>query len=157
MIETQLAQLASLVPSAKDKKILGQSVSSCGYVCVVSTRWGKPSRRIHPTDYAEKPVQQVLDPWESSATVLKRDPGYPIITCTIYYQKIRITLCDLGACINLVSKAMFKKLGYPTVSPTSNIVQLADATIRHSEGIVESLLVFVQDSCISTDFLVLDM
>jgi hypothetical protein len=43
MIETQLAQLATLVPSVKDEKIPGQPVSSCENVCVVSTKWGKPS------------------------------------------------------------------------------------------------------------------
>jgi hypothetical protein len=57
MIETQLAQLAALVPSAEDGKIPGQPVSSCGDVCVVSTKWGKPSRRTQPTDHARKPVQ----------------------------------------------------------------------------------------------------
>jgi hypothetical protein len=52
MIETQLAQLAALVPSAKDGKIPWQPISSCEDVCVLSTRWGKPSRRTQPTDYA---------------------------------------------------------------------------------------------------------
>jgi hypothetical protein len=75
----------------------------------------------------------------------------------IYYQKIRNALCDLGASVNLMSKAMFKKLGYPALSPTSNTVQLADASIRCLEGIVESVLVFVQGSCIFPNFMVPDM
>jgi hypothetical protein len=45
MIETQLAQIAALVPSTKDEKISGQPVSSCENVCVVSSGWGKPYRR----------------------------------------------------------------------------------------------------------------
>jgi hypothetical protein len=75
----------------------------------------------------------------------------------IYYQKVKNALCDLGASVNLMSKAMFERLGYPTLTPTSKIVQLADASIRYPKGIVESLLVFIQDSCIFTDFVVLDM
>jgi hypothetical protein len=40
-------------------------------------------------------------------------------------------------------KAMFERLGYPALTPTSRTVQLADASIQYPEGIVESLLVFV--------------
>jgi hypothetical protein len=54
-------------------------------------------------------------------------------------------------------KVMFKRLVYPTLTPTSRIVQLADVSIRYSEGIAENLLVFVQGSCIFADFMVLDM
>jgi hypothetical protein len=56
----------------------------------------------------------------------KRDPGYLAITC-IYYQKIRDALCDLGASVNLMSNAMFERLGYPAVSLASMTVQLVDA------------------------------
>jgi hypothetical protein len=51
-------------------------------------------------------------------------------------------------------KAMFERMGYPALIST---VQLVDASIRYLEGIVESLLVFVQGSCIFADFMVLDM
>jgi hypothetical protein len=75
----------------------------------------------------------------------------------IYYQKVRNALCDLDASVNLMSNTMFETLGYPALSPTSKIVQLVDALIQHPEGIMESLLVFVQGSCIFADFVVLDM
>jgi hypothetical protein len=45
IIETQLAQIAALVPSAADRKIPGQPISFCENVCIVSTRWGEPCRR----------------------------------------------------------------------------------------------------------------
>jgi hypothetical protein len=51
-----------------------------------------------------------------------------------------------------MSKAMFERLGYPALAPTSRIVQLVDASIQYPEGIVESLLVFFQGSCIFADF-----
>jgi hypothetical protein len=89
--------------------------------------------------------------------VHRKDPGFPAITCTTYYQKIRNALCDLGVNVNLMSKAMFERLGYPALTPTSRTVQLADASIQHPEGIVESLLVLVQGSCILMDFVVLDV
>jgi hypothetical protein len=129
MLETQLAQLAALVPSTDNRRIPGQPISSCENVSIVSTRWGKPPRKTHASDYARKPMQQIIDPWEESTVVHKKDPGYPTITCTIYYKTIRHDLCDLGASVNLMSKAMFEQLGYPALSPTTQTIQLADSTI----------------------------
>jgi hypothetical protein len=62
MIETQLAQLAALVSSAEDTKILGQPVSSCENVCALTTRWDKQFGRAQAVNY----------PWEFSAIVTER-------------------------------------------------------------------------------------
>jgi hypothetical protein len=78
------------------------------------------------------------------------------ITCRIYFRKIKNAFCDLGASVNLMSKAMFEQLGYPA-TPTSKTVHLADSSIRYLEGIVENILVFVQGSRVFADFVVLDM
>jgi hypothetical protein len=43
-------------------------------------------------------------------------------------------------------KDMFEALGYPTISPTTMTIQLADSSIKYPEGIVESLLVNVRGS-----------
>ena len=56
-----------------------------------------------------------------------------------------------------MSKAMFEQLGYPALSPTLMTIQLADSSIRHPEGVVESLLVNVKGSYVFVDFVVLDM
>ena len=56
-----------------------------------------------------------------------------------------------------MSKAMFEELGYPALSPTLMTVQLAYSSIRHPEGIVESLLVNVKGSYVFADFVVLDI
>jgi hypothetical protein len=56
-----------------------------------------------------------------------------------------------------MSKAMFERLGYPALNPTSRIVRLVDASIWYSVGNVESPLIFYQGSCIFVDFVVLDM
>jgi hypothetical protein len=58
--------------------------------------------------------------------------------------KIKNALCDLGASVNLVPKAMFEELGYLAISPTTMTVQLADSLIKYPEGIVENLLVNVR-------------
>jgi hypothetical protein len=55
-----------------------------------------------------------------------------------------------------MSKAMFEELGYPSISTTMMTVQLADSSIKYSEGIVENLLVNVRGSYVFADFVVLD-
>jgi hypothetical protein len=50
---------------------------------------------------------------------------------------------------------MFEALGYPAISLTTMIVQLADSSIKHPEGI-ESLLVNVRGSYVFADFVVID-
>jgi hypothetical protein len=58
--------------------------------------------------------------------------------------KIKNALCDLGASVNLVPKAMFEELGHLAIAPTTMTVQLADSSIKYPEGIVENLLVNVR-------------
>jgi hypothetical protein len=130
LIETQLAQLATSLPSSESGGIPGQPDPTRENVRVVSTRWGKPSRRVHAPNPIGNLIHQIQDPWEESVVLHRKDNGYPSITWTIYYQKIKNALCDLGASVNLMSKAMFEELGYPALSPTMMTVQLADLSIK---------------------------
>jgi hypothetical protein len=57
------------------------------------------------------------DAWEESTVLHRKKLRYPAIPCTIYYQKIKHALYDLGASVNLMSKAMLERLGYPAFSP----------------------------------------
>jgi hypothetical protein len=156
MIETQLAQLAAYLPSSELGGILGQLEPTRENVSAISTRWGKPSRRAYAPKHVGKPIHQIQDPWDESPVLHKKDNGYPGITCTIYYQKIKNDLCDLGASVNLMPKAMFEELGYLAISLTTMTVQLADSSIKYPEGIVENLLVNVRGSYVFVDFMVLD-
>ena len=45
----------------------------------MSTRWGQPPRKTHTSNYAGKPIQQILDPWEESVVVHKKDPGVSVL------------------------------------------------------------------------------
>jgi hypothetical protein len=58
--------------------------------------------------------------------------------------------------VNLIPKAMFEELRYPSISPTTMTVQLANSSIKYPEGIVENLLVNVRGSYVFADFVVLD-
>ena len=54
-------------------------------------------------------------------------------------------------------KVTFEKLAYPSISPTTMCVQLADSTIRYPKGVVERLMVKVKNTYILVDFVFLDM
>jgi len=52
---------------------------------------------------------------------------------------------------------IYKELQYPTLFPTTMLVQLADSSIRYPKGIVENILVRMRDSFILANFVVMDM
>ena len=80
-----------------------------------------------------------------------------MINCSIFDCEFDLTLCDLGASVNIMPKVTFEKLGYPSISPTTMCVQLADSTMRYPDGVVENLMAKVKNTYILVDFVVLDM
>jgi hypothetical protein len=95
---------------------------------------------------------------ECSAAILKKkDPGCPTISCSIGFEHFENALCDLGASVSVMPKAVFDKLNYTSLSPTTMCLQLADQSVRFLAGIVEDIPVRVRDSFVAVDFTVLDM
>ena len=66
-------------------------------------------------------------------------------------------LCDLGASINLIPFSVFKRMGLEGLKPTSISLQLADRSITQPRGIVENVLVQVNNFLYPVDFVVMDM
>ncbi|XP_039851395.1 uncharacterized protein LOC120709820 [Panicum virgatum] len=87
----------------------------------------------------------------------KKDPGFPTIRCSIGAQNFDKALCDLGASVSVMPKAVFDQLNYIELTPTPMQLQLADSLVRHPEGIPEDVLVRVRGCFIPVDFVVLDM
>ncbi|KAL4377400.1 hypothetical protein GQ457_02G025150 [Hibiscus cannabinus] len=86
----------------------------------------------------------------------KRDPGSFIIPCSIGNNFMGNALCDLGSSVNLMPKAVFKKLGIGIERPTTVILQLADRSQVRPEGKVEDVIVKVGKFVLPVDFLILD-
>ena len=99
LVETQLAQIAAAIPISNSGKMPGQPKTSLESIKMVSTRFGKPLRRVN-YDY-------LLDP---PFITRKEDPSRPIITCSIGPKVFGNTFCDLGASINLMSKVIYDKI-----------------------------------------------
>jgi hypothetical protein len=157
MFETQLAQLVVVVPSAETGKLSGQPEASLESVNAVTTRWCKPSCGSPFTNYAEKLACSRRDCRGNLVAPRTEDPGYPVISFSVYDCHFEQALCDLRASVNIMPKVTFENLCYHALSPTCMCVQLANSMIRYPEGILKNLLVEVEDSFILSDFVVLDM
>ncbi|XP_023887188.1 uncharacterized protein LOC111999289 [Quercus suber] len=65
-------------------------------------------------------------------------------------------LLDLGASVNLIPFSVYQKLGLGELKPTSITLQLVDRSVRESKGIVEDVLVKIEQFYYPVDFIVLD-
>ncbi|XP_070017668.1 uncharacterized protein [Nicotiana sylvestris] len=84
------------------------------------------------------------------------DPGSFTIPCTIGNFAFAKVLCDLGASINLMPLAIYKRLGIGRARPTSMLLQLADRTMKRPFGILDNVLIQVGKFVFPADFVILD-
>ena len=127
MLDTQLAQLAAATPAAELGKIPGQPESTLESVNVVNAMWEKPPSKAPFTSYAEKLTLPRRSVWGELVATIREDPGTPLISCSIFDCNFNHALCDLGASVNIMPKVTFEKLRYPSLSPTTICVLLADS------------------------------
>ncbi|XP_027169012.1 uncharacterized protein LOC113768743 [Coffea eugenioides] len=85
------------------------------------------------------------------------DPGMFTIPCKIGNIPIRKAMLDLGASINVMPKTIFASLNLWPLKETAIIIQLADRTNAYPEGLVEDVLVQVNELVFPADFYILDM
>ncbi|XP_019258168.1 PREDICTED: uncharacterized protein LOC109236441 [Nicotiana attenuata] len=85
-----------------------------------------------------------------------KDPGSFTIQITIGKHDVGRALCDLGASINLMPLSIFRQLGLGEPRPTTVILQLADRSFAHPEGVIEDELVQVGSFIFPADFIIHD-
>ncbi|XP_062109696.1 uncharacterized protein LOC133821379 [Humulus lupulus] len=86
-----------------------------------------------------------------------KDPGSFNIPCSIGGLLETKALCDLGASINLMLLSIFRELNLGEARPTTVSLQMADYLIKHPRGIIEDVLVKVDNFIFFANFIVLDM
>ncbi|XP_042065204.1 uncharacterized protein LOC121808672 [Salvia splendens] len=86
-----------------------------------------------------------------------KDPGSFNISCVIGNDRQTKALCDLGASINLMPLSFFRKLKFGVLKPTTFTLQMADKSVKYPNGLLENVLVRVNDFIFPVDFVVLDM
>ncbi|XP_071939053.1 uncharacterized protein [Coffea arabica] len=101
---------------------------------------------------------------ENVSAVLQRklppkcgDPGMFTIPCRIGNTVIRRAMLDLGASINVMPKSIYASLKLGPLKEIGIIIQLADRTNAYLDGLIEDVLVKVNDLVFPADFYVLDM
>ncbi|XP_010246709.1 PREDICTED: uncharacterized protein LOC104589927 [Nelumbo nucifera] len=101
---------------------------------------------------------------ENVSAVIKRtlsekraDPGMFILPCVIGNKRIDHAMLDLGASINVMPYSIYCALRLGPLKETRVVIQLVDRSNAYPEGIVEDVLVQVNDLIFPTDFYILKM
>ena len=74
-----------------------------------------------------------------------KDPSCPTISMMIGGTVVEKALLDLGASVNLLPYSIYKKLGLGELKPTSITLSLVDRSVKIPRGIIEDVLVQVDN------------
>ncbi|XP_070028855.1 uncharacterized protein [Nicotiana sylvestris] len=85
-----------------------------------------------------------------------KDPGSFTIPIRIGNIDVGRALCNLGESINLIPLSLFKQLDLGAPRPTTVMLQLADRSITHPEGVIEDVLLQIGKFIFPADFIILD-
>ncbi|RDX92493.1 hypothetical protein CR513_25363, partial [Mucuna pruriens] len=79
------------------------------------------------------------------------------IPCTIDDHTFVDAMLDLEASINVMLTSVYKSLNFGALEPTRMTIQLANRSVVQPLGVLEDVLVQVNELIFPTDFYVLDM
>lgn len=107
---------------------------------------------------------EVVSVGENVSTILQRklspkckDPGSFTIPCIIGNTRFEKAMLDLGASINVMPYSIYASLNLGSLKETGVIIQLADISNAFPNGVLEDVLVQVNQLIFPADFYVLDM
>ncbi|RDY05886.1 hypothetical protein CR513_10212, partial [Mucuna pruriens] len=86
-----------------------------------------------------------------------RNPGIFSISCTIGDCTLADAMLDLGASINVMPTSIYKSLNFGDLEPTKMTIYLANRSIVQPLGVLEDVLVQVNELIFLADFYVLNM
>ncbi|XP_052203084.1 uncharacterized protein LOC127808556 [Diospyros lotus] len=86
-----------------------------------------------------------------------KDPGMFTIPCKVGNVKIEKAMLDLGASINVMPLSVYSSLNIGPLKETCMTIQLADRSNVYPEGVLEDVLVQVNELVFPIDFYVLNM
>ncbi|XP_042012142.1 uncharacterized protein LOC121760563 [Salvia splendens] len=87
----------------------------------------------------------------------KTDPGMFMLPIAIGDTQVDHAVCDLGASINVLPYFIYRKLGAAKLVDTDIMIQLADRSCIHPKGILENVIVKVNNFTYPADFFVIKM
>ena len=83
------------------------------------------------------------------------DPGSLVIQVSIGTIIIPNTLVDLGAAINVMTNETKIKLSLEGLRPTPTVLQMADRSLVRPEGVIEDVILSIDNWDYPTDFMIL--
>ncbi|XP_052490810.1 uncharacterized protein LOC105785001 [Gossypium raimondii] len=86
-----------------------------------------------------------------------KDQGMFAISCEIGNVGIKKAMCDLGASINVMPYPIYKLINAGPLKKTRVIIQLADRSVVYPEGLLEDVLVKVNELVFPADFYIINM
>ncbi|XP_012488009.1 uncharacterized protein LOC105801229 [Gossypium raimondii] len=86
-----------------------------------------------------------------------KDPGMFSIPCKIGDLKLDRAMLDLGASINVMPRSIYDRVQLGALKDTGLIIQLADRSNAYPDGVLEDVLVQINELVFPADFYVLDM
>ena len=86
-----------------------------------------------------------------------KDPGSFTVPCTIGNKGFEGAMLDLGASINLMPYHIYKTLSLDDIKPLDIVLKIADQRRVTPRGVVENILVKIDELLIPADFVVLDI
>ncbi|XP_040967150.1 uncharacterized protein [Gossypium hirsutum] len=86
-----------------------------------------------------------------------KDQGMFAIPCEIGNIGIKKAMCDLGASINVMPYSIYKLINAGLLKETGVIIQLADRSVVYPEGLLEDVLVKVNELVFPADFYIISM
>ncbi|CAN6581623.1 unnamed protein product [Malus baccata var. baccata] len=108
--------------------------------------------------------KEVVQVSENVSAVLQRklppkykDPGSFTIPCVIGNTKFEHAMLDLGASINVMSYSIYASMNLGELKNDGVIIQLADRSNAYPKGVLEDVLVQVDNLIFPADFYVLEM
>jgi hypothetical protein len=145
MIESQISQLATIVPPAKQGKILGQpeELKSTNLIDIFNagSYWSDPS----------------TGGWNDKTLPIKKDDlGRPVILISIGSVNFNEAIYDFGTSVNIMPKVIYERMfDYPLLY-TTMCLQLADQSLCYTKRILKDTYVRVGNSYIPIDFMVVE-
>ncbi|KAH9751265.1 hypothetical protein KPL71_014224 [Citrus sinensis] len=115
-----------------------------------SKRKLRGDERVHMGENVSAVLQKKLPP-------KCKDPGMFTIPCKIGSVRVEKAMLDLGASINVMPRSIYSSLNIGALKENGVIIQLADRSNAYPDGVLEDVLVQVNELVFPADFYVLDM
>lgn len=127
-------------------------------------RYAKFLKELCTAKHKLKGNEKVISVGENMSAIFQKklppkykDPGMFSIPCKIGNLCFDRAMLDLGASINVIPRSVYDKLNLGELKKTSLIIQLADRSNAYPDGVLEDVLIQVNELIFPADFYVRDM